>query len=203
MPTAVVHIVDDDQALCEALDRLIRSVGLRTVCFRSVQDFLAAPREDVPGCLLLDVRLPGMSGLDFQVNLARFEVDLPVILMTGFADVPMSVRAMKAGAIDFLAKPFRDQDLLDAISAALQRHEVWRAKRESDATLRAKYDTLTTREQQVMAYVAAGLMNKQIAARLDLSEVTVKTHRGSLMRKMDVQSVADLVRCAEALGIER
>lgn len=198
--TAVVHIIEDDASLREAIDSLLRSVGLTTRSYGSVQSFLSADRPDVPGCLLLDVRLPGMSGLDFQTSLAEHDVHLPAIMMTGHGDIPMTVRAMKAGAIDFLTKPFRDQDMLDAVNAALEKD---RRRRDGDlgaAALRAKYETLTPREQQVMALVTAGKMNKQVAADLNLSEITVKIHRGSAMRKMAARSLADLVRMAEALG---
>ena len=195
----LVHIVDDDEALCRALDRLIRSIGMSTCCYSSVQEFLTASRPEIPSCLVLDVRLPGMSGLDFQANFERFNVRLPVILITGFADVPMSVRAMKAGAIDFLTKPFRDQDLLDAIGAALECDAVRCRSESAFAELRTRFDSLTVREQQVMQWVVAGRLNKQVAGELQLSEVTVKAHRGSLMRKMGVRTLPDLVRCAELL----
>jgi FixJ family two-component response regulator len=198
--TAVVHIIEDDASLREAIDSLLRSVGLTTRSYGSVQSFLSAARPDLPGCLLLDVRLPGMSGLDFQTSLADHDVHLPAIMMTGHGDIPMTVRAMKAGAIDFLTKPFRDQDMLDAVTAAIEKD---RRRREGDqgaAALRAKYESLTPREQQVMALVTAGKMNKQVAADLNLSEITVKIHRGSAMRKMAARSLADLVRMAEALG---
>lgn len=197
----VVHIVDDDEALCQALDRLIRSVGMSTRCYSTVQAFVTTPRAETPSCLVLDVRLPGMSGLDFQANFERFDVRLPVILITGFADVPMSVRAMKAGAVDFLTKPFRDQDLLDAIDAALE-SDAARLKTEGElASMRSRFDSLTPREQQVMQAVVAGRLNKQVAGELQLSEVTVKAHRGSLMRKMGVRTLPDLVRCAELLKL--
>ncbi|RAK52724.1 response regulator transcription factor [Phenylobacterium deserti] len=201
MTGGVVYIVDDDVALCEGLDALIRSVGLRTRCFASVAAFVEAEREEVAGCIVLDVRLPGMSGLDFQSNLQRFDIRLPVIVITGFADVPMSVRAMKAGAVDFLTKPFRDQDLLDSIAMALARDAERRAAEGNLAEIRSRYETLTPREQQVMREVVAGRLNKQVAGDLQLSEVTVKLHRGSLMRKMGVRSLADLVRCAELLKL--
>jgi FixJ family two-component response regulator len=198
--TAVVHIIEDDASLRDAIDSLLRSVGLKTRAYGSVQSFLSDKHPDVPGCLLLDVRLPGMSGLDFQTNLAEHNVHMPAIMMTGHGDIPMTVRAMKAGAIDFLTKPFRDQDMLDAVMAAIEKD---RRRREGDqgaAALRAKYETLTPREQQVLVLVTAGKMNKQVAADLNLSEITVKIHRGSVMRKMAARSLADLVRMAEALG---
>ncbi len=198
--TAVVHIIEDDASLREAIDSLLRSVGLTTRSYGSVQSFLSADRPVAPGCLLLDVRLPGMSGLDFQTSLADHDVHLPAIMMTGHGDIPMTVRAMKAGAIDFLTKPFRDQDMLDAVNAALEKDRRRRDGDRDTATLRSKYETLTPREQQVMALVTAGKMNKQVAADLNLSEITVKIHRGSAMRKMAARSLADLVRMAEALG---
>lgn len=198
--TAVVHIIEDDASLREAIDSLLRSVGLTTQTYGSVQAFLATKHPDVPGCLLLDVRLPGMSGLDFQTHLSDHNVHLPAIMMTGHGDIPMTVRAMKAGAVDFLTKPFRDQDLLDAVAAAIDKDRHRRDGQASAAALRAKYQTLTPREQQVMALVTAGKMNKQVAGELNLSEITVKIHRGSMMRKMAARSLADLVRMAEALG---
>ena len=198
---AIVHIIEDDASLRAALDSLFRSVGMQTRSYGTVQDFLDGRQHaGAPGCLVLDVRLPGMSGLDFQAQLAEHQVLLPVVMMTGHGDIPMTVRAMKAGAIDFLTKPFRDQDMLDAVTAAIEKD---RRRREGDqgaAALRAKYETLTPREQQVLVLVTAGKMNKQVAADLNLSEITVKIHRGSVMRKMAARSLADLVRMAEALG---
>lgn len=200
MTGALVHIVDDDLELGEGLDRLLRSVGIATRCHPSVQAFVESDRPDLPSCLLLDVRLPGMSGLEFQAKLDSYGLRLPVIVMTGFGDIQMSVRAMKAGAIDFLLKPFREQDLLDAVSTALERDRERRAQEAGLAALRARYETLSSREQEVMKHVVTGLMNKQVAAELRLSEVTVKTHRSSLMRKMGVRTLADLVRASEALN---
>jgi FixJ family two-component response regulator len=199
--TATIHIVDDDASLRAALDSLFRSTGLATRQYGSAAEFLGAPHAGEPGCLVLDVRLPGVSGLDFQDQLAARGVRLPVVLMTGHGDIPMSVRAMKAGAVDFLAKPFRDQDMLDAVAAALARDL---ARRESDGkldALKTALATLSPRERQVMILVAAGKMNKQVAGVLGLSEITVKIHRGAAMRKMGARTLADLVRMAEALSL--
>lgn len=198
---AVVHIVEDDVSLRAALDSLFRSVGLETRIFGSAQEFLDAPRSTAPGCLVLDVRLPGISGLDFQEKLAASGVGLPVVMMTGHGDIPMTVRAMKAGAVDFLAKPFRDQDMLDAVSDAIARDRARRAESEGQDALRGRFETLSARERQVMAHAAAGLMNKQIAHELSLSEITVKIHRGNAMRKMGAGSFAELVKMAEALKL--
>ncbi|HYI41108.1 MAG TPA: response regulator transcription factor [Allosphingosinicella sp.] len=196
----VVYVVEDDESLRQALDSLFRSVGLAVRSCASVQDFLLESVSDDPGCIVLDVRLPGISGLDFQDRLDEFGIALPVVLMTGHGDIPMSVRAMKAGAVDFLAKPFRDQDMLDAVSAAIETDRARRHKEQGEAALRARYATLSPREQQVMALVTAGKMNKQAAGDLGLSEITVKIHRGAAMRKMGARTLADLVRMAEALG---
>ncbi|MBV8688048.1 MAG: response regulator transcription factor [Alphaproteobacteria bacterium] len=199
--TPIVHVVDDDAPLAAALDSLFRSIGLQTRTYGSAQAFLEAKKPDLPGCLVLDVRLPGVSGLDFQAQLDEMGIGLPVILMTGHGDIPMSVRGMKAGAVDFLAKPFRDQDLLDAVSIAIERDRARRAAAESDADLQARYETLSPRERQVMALVVAGKMNKQVAWDLELSEITVKIHRGSAMRKMKARTLPDLVRMAGSLKI--
>lgn len=197
----VVHIIDDDASLCSALESLFRSVELNARTYSSTRDFIAAPRPDAPGCIVLDVRLPGMSGIDFQDQLAELGIRLPVVLMTGHGDIPMSVRAMKAGAIDFLPKPFRDQDMLDAVAAAIERDRVRRAADTKEAGLRDRFATLSPREQQVMTLVTAGKLNKQVAGDLGLSEITVKIHRGAAMRKMGARTLADLVRMAESLKL--
>ncbi|MDF7776424.1 response regulator transcription factor [Sphingomonas sp. AOB5] len=199
--SAIIHIVDDDASLRAALESLFRSVGLAARGHASVADFLAAEREDAPGCLVLDVRMPGISGLDFQDRLDELGIMLPAILMSGHGDIPMSVRAMKAGAIDFLVKPFRDQDMLDAVAAAMERDAKRRAEASDDAGLRDLYATLSPREQQVMGLVVTGKLNKQVAYDLSLSEVTVKIHRGAAMRKMGARTLPDLVRMAGKLGI--
>lgn len=198
---ATVHIVDDDASLRDALSSLFRSTGLDVRQYGSAQDFMEASPSDAPGCIVLDVRLPGVSGLEFQEHLAELGVRLPVVLMTGHGDIPMSVRAMKAGAVDFLPKPFRDQDMLDAVAAALARDKSRREGEGKADAVRARYETLSPRERQVMALVTAGKMNKQAAGDLGLSEITVKIHRGAAMRKMEAKTLADLVRMAEALGL--
>jgi FixJ family two-component response regulator len=200
--TPLVHVIDDDASLRAALDSLFRSVGLATRLYGSAQDFLDAPRADAPGCMVLDVRLPGLSGLDFQAMLGETDVRMPVIVMTGHGDIPMTVRAMKAGAVDFLTKPFRDQDMLDAVGKAIERDRARRAETRGHDGLRRLYEALSPRERQVMAHAAAGLMNKQIAHELSLSEITVKIHRGNAMRKMGAKSFADLVKMAEALKVK-
>lgn len=199
---AIVYVVDDDASLAAALESLFRSVGLTVRTHGSARDFLEEKRADLPGCLVLDVRLPGISGLDFQDQLAEHGVTLPVVLMTGHGDIPMSVRGMKAGAVDFLAKPFRDQDMLDAVAAAIERDRLARDAGAAMQGLQERYDSLSPREQQVMALVTAGRLNKQAAGDLDLSEITVKIHRGSAMRKMGARTLPDLVRMAEALGVK-
>jgi len=200
-PGAMVYIVDDDAGLRDALSSLLRSVGLQVRTFATVDAFLAGGRDEVDSCLLLDVRLQGVSGLDFQVTLNADGVALPVIFMTGHGDIPMSVRAMKAGAVDFLAKPFRDQDLLDAVGIALERDHGRRQRDGALQGLRARFETLTPREREIMALAARGLMNKQIAGAVGTSEITVKIHRGNAMRKMAARTFADLVRMAETLGL--
>jgi FixJ family two-component response regulator len=198
-PTVVV--IDDDRDIREAFQGVIRSVGLRVELFASVQEFLGSDRPDSPGCLVLDVRLPGRSGLDFHDDLAKANVHLPVIFISGYADVPMSVRAMKAGAVEFLTKPVRHQDLLDAIQLAIERDRARRDDERAVAELRAGFNTLTPRERNVMTLVVAGLLNKQIAAEIGLSEATVKAHRGQVMRKMGAKSLAELVRMVDKLGL--
>ena len=199
----VVLIVEDDLALREALRRLFRTVGLRAEAFGSAAELLQSRFPDAPTCLVLDVRLPGQSGLGIQAELAEAGVHVPIIFMTGHGDIPMTVQAMKAGAVDFLTKPFRDQDLLDAVDAAIERDRMRRVGDEATIKLRTLFETLSTREREVLALATAGLMNKQIAGELGLSEITVKIHRGHVMKKMNARSFADLVRMAEALGIER
>jgi FixJ family two-component response regulator len=200
---SVVIIVDDDAGIRASLDSLFRSVGLDTRLYGSPSELLGGSLPDGPGCIVLDVRLPGVSGLDLQGQLVRQGISYPIIFMTGHGDIPMSVRAMKAGAIDFLSKPFRDQDMLDAVTAALERDAQHRAEAATKEDIRAQYETLTAREREVMGHVTAGLMNKQVAALIGLSEITVKIHRGNVMRKMGVRSFADLVRKAEALGVSQ
>ena len=199
--TAVVFVIDDDPSMRAALEDLISSVGLQARLFASPQEFLLAPRSDAPGCLVLDVRLPGMSGLTFQKELERVGVTLPIIFITGHGDIPMSVRAMKAGAVEFLTKPFHDQEMLDAIHAAIQRDKQRRQQALLIAELRERYVTLTERERQIMTLVVIGRANKQIAAELNLSEMTVKVHRGQAMRKMQADSLPELVRMADRLGV--
>ena len=200
---AMVFVVDDDESMREALRSLFRSVSLKVETFGSAADLLRSKLPDVASCLVLDVRLPGLSGLDFQAELAKANIHTPIIFMTGHGDIPMSVQAMKAGAVDFLTKPFRDQDMLDGVAAALERDRKRRQDEHRVADLRVRLDGLTEREREVMGLVTAGLMNKQIAGELGLSEITVKIHRGHVMRKMAARSLADLVRMAEVLGVRR
>jgi FixJ family two-component response regulator len=197
----MVFVVDDDVGTRESLKNLIRSVGLRVEAFASAQDFLRSTRPDVPGCLVLDVRLPGLSGLDLQKRMAEAELAMPIVFISGHGDIPMSVRAMKAGAVEFLTKPFRDQDLLDAIQQALERDRNAREQRAEIGELRSRYRLLTPREREVMALVVTGLLNKQIAGELGTSEASVKVHRQHVMEKMRAGSLAVLVRMADRVGI--
>jgi FixJ family two-component response regulator len=200
---AIVFVIDDDPSMRAALEDLVSSVGLKVRLFASPQEFLESERPDAAGCLVLDVRLPGMSGLTFQKELARVGVALPVIFITGHGDIPMSVRAMKAGAIEFLPKPFHDQEMLDAIHAAIERDRERRREARLVAGLRERHAFLTERERQIMMLVVIGQANKQIAAQLNLSEMTVKVHRGQVMRKMQARSLPELVRMADRLGVPR
>jgi len=197
----IVFVVDDDSSMREALTDLITSVGLSVEAFKSAREFLEHTRHDAPACLVLDVRLPGLSGLDLQRELVRTEAPIPVIFITGHGDIPMSVRAMKEGAVEFLAKPFRDQDLLDAIQHALGIDRAARQERAMVAEVRRRYESLTKREREVMRLAVSGLLNKQIAGELGSSEVTVKMHRGQVMHKMKAQSIVELLRMAEKIGI--
>ncbi|MGR4974166.1 response regulator transcription factor [Pseudomonas sp. LARHCG127] len=197
---SIVFVVDDDASMRDALSNLLRSVGIRVETFASTADFLRQPKTECPSCLVLDVRLQGASGLDFQAQLAESNSNIPIIFITGHGDIEMSVKAMKAGAVDFLAKPFREQNLLDAVSAALQADVRRRQVEQQFSDLHARYQTLTVREKEVMGFAVTGLMNKQIAGQMNLSEITVKIHRAHAMKKMCAKSFADLVRMAEALG---
>lgn len=196
-----VHIVDDDESIRLSLDSLFRSVGLTTRLYGTTKDFLTADLGQGPCCLVLDVRLPGQSGLDFQQQLVDRGTRIPVVMMTGHGDIPMSVRAMKAGAVDFLAKPFRDQEMLDAVTTAIANDETRRSLEKDESELRTRFETLSPRERQVMALVTTGKMNKQVAGDLNLSEITVKIHRGAAMRKMGARTFVDLVRMAETLRL--
>ena len=197
----IVFVIDDDLSMRRALANLIRSVGLEVETFGSAAELLKGELPEVASCLVLDIRLPGLSGLDLQTELVKANIRIPIIFITGHGDIPMTVRAMKGGAVDFLTKPFRDQELLDAVVGAIDKD---RKRREADktvASLQALYETLSSREREVLSFVAAGLMNKQIAAELDLAEITVKIYRGHIMKKMQARSLADLIRMTEALGI--
>jgi len=198
---SIVFVVDDDASLRDSLASLLRSVGLNVMTFGSAPEFLASELPDCPGCLVLDVRLPGVSGLDFQEDLATADIHFPVVFITGHGDIPMTVRAMKAGAVEFLTKPFRDQDLLDAVGVALEQDRTRREEESAVTDVKTNYSSLTPREKEVIALVTSGLMNKQIAGELGVSEITVKVHRGNIMRKMGARSLAELVRMADLLGL--
>jgi RNA polymerase sigma factor (sigma-70 family) len=198
---SIVFVVDDDASVRNALKSLIRSVGLQVELFGSAQEFLQSKQPRAPSCLILDIRLPGISGLDFQRKLAEADNPIPIIFITGHGDIPMSVRAMKGGAVEFLTKPFRDQDLLDAIHVALERDRARRQREDEIATLKDRFEWLTPREREVLPLVVSGLPNKQIAAEIGTSETTVKVHRGQLMRKMGADSLPELVRMAERIGV--
>lgn len=197
----VVFVIDDDRSVREALESLLRSVGLKVQVFATTQDFLQSARPDAPGCLVLDVRLPGLSGLDFQRELAKTDGALPIIFITGHGDIPMTVRAIKAGAIEFLTKPFRDQELLDAVQLGIERDRARRGDAAAISVLKDRLGTLTTREREILQLVVTGRPNKQLAAELGLSEITVKVHRASVLRKMQAKSLAELVRMVDRLGL--
>ena len=198
---SIVFVVDDDPLVRDAVSNLLRSVDLQTRAFGSASEFLREKRPTLPSCLVLDVRLPGASGLDFQAELSKLDIRIPIIFMTAHGDIPMSVRAMKAGAVEFLTKPFREQDMLDAVKLALERDQGRIEAERASSELKSSFETLTPREREIMALVASGLMNKQVAGKMGLSEITVKVHRGRIMQKMGARTLADLVRMAEALGI--
>ena len=200
-PDRLVFVVDDDSLLRDSLADLLRSIGLRVETFASAQEFLQSKRPDVPSCLVLDVRLKGLSGLDLQKRLIEVNIEIPIIFITGHGDIPMAVQAMKAGAVEFLRKPFRDQDLLDSVQQALERDRKGREQRAELAELRKRFDSLTPREREVMALVAAGLLNKQVAGELGTSEASVKVHRQHVMEKIGADSLAELVRMADKIGI--
>ena len=202
-PQTMVFVIDDDEALRDSLQSLLESIGLPVATFASTAQFLASKLPDVPSCLVLDVRLPGMSGLDFQNKLASSNAGIPIVFMTGHGDIPMSVRAMKAGAVDFLTKPFRDQDMLDAVTRAIEADRTRRSSQQASSGVRDSYGRLSPREREVMTLVTRGLMNKQVAHELGLSEITVKLYRGQAMRKMGAGSLADLVRMAELLELHK
>jgi FixJ family two-component response regulator len=198
---SIVYVIDDDPLYRSSTERLVRSVGLSVLGFKSAREFLGSQRSNVPSCLLLDVRMPGISGLDLQQELAEMGVKLPIIFITGYGDIPMSVQAIKAGAIEFLTKPFRDQVLLDAITQAIGRDRAARDQRARYADLRRRYESLSPREREVFRGVVSGMLNKQIAEEIDTTERTVKFHRAQIMRKMQVRSLAELVRMADTLGV--
>jgi FixJ family two-component response regulator len=197
----IVYVVDDDRLMREMLSSLLRSVGLQAQLFGSAQELLQSELEDSPSCLVLDIRLPGLGGFDLQAELAKSNINIPIIFLTGHGDISMSVRAMKAGAVDFLTKPFREQELLDAVTAAIERDRKWHCEDRSHSDLQDLFASLTARERQIMALVTGGLMNKQVAGKVGISEQTVKIHRGNLMRKMRAKTLVDLVLMAENLGI--
>jgi FixJ family two-component response regulator len=199
----IVFVIDDDESMRRALTNLFQSVGLRAEAFGSVPELPQCKLPDVVSCLVLDIRLPGLSGLDFQIDLAKASIHIPIIFMTGHGDIPMSVRAMKAGAVDFLSKPFRHQEMLDAVTAAIERDRNRRKDEKIVSNAQALFETLTPREREVLSLIAAGLMNKQIAAEIGIAEITVKIHRGHIMKKIGTRSLADLVRITEVLGIRR
>ena len=198
---AIVHVVDDDASLRDALVGLFDSVGLDARTYGTAHEFLDANRPDKPGCIVIDIRLPDMNGLEFQTRLVQLGVGLPVVMMTGYGDIPMSVRAMKRGAVDFLAKPFHDQDMLDAVTSAIERDRQRRKEAENLSRMRHRFETLSPREREVMLLVTSGKMNKQVAGDLGISEITVKIHRGAAMRKMEARTLTDLVRMVEALRL--
>jgi FixJ family two-component response regulator len=198
---AIVHVVDDDASLRDALEGLFESVGLETRTYGTAREFLDAKRADEAGCIVIDIRLPDMNGLEFQSRLVQLGVGLPVVMMTGYGDIPMSVRAMKSGAVDFLAKPFHDQDMLDAVTSAIERDRQRRKEAENLSRIRHRFETLSPREREVMLLVTSGKMNKQVAGDLGVSEITAKIHRGAAMRKMEARTLTDLVRMVEALRL--
>jgi FixJ family two-component response regulator len=202
-PNAVIAIVDDDPSVRQGLESLIRSAGWKVVTFASAQEFLDRPHADAPNCLILDLQLPGLSGLDLQKRIAEVGLEIPIVFLTGHGNIPASVQAMKAGAVEFLTKPFDDEELLQAIHEAIERDRRSRQQHAEVSQLRGRYESLTAREQEVMQQVVSGRLNKQVAAELEITEFTVKVHRGQVMRKMHADSLADLVRMADKLGIRR